>query len=361
MKVINSDSRFKIYQDNVVTYDQLPSCTFTLKFELGYGFYLEKLNDINVEEKIYGNHEEKAIKILNSFNKFSRNLGVILSGDKGIGKSICAKLIAKKAVEKGYPVILITNAYENLADYLISINQECVIIFDEFEKIFLDDADQKNLLTLFDGLVHSKKMFVITCNNPSDLNRYLINRPGRFHYHLRFNYPDAAEIKDYLMDNLNNKFYKEIDSVIEFSTKVNINYDCLRAIAFELNQGIDFNVAIKDLNITRLDFVRCAISVIFNDNSESAPEYFSLDFYDSDHIFELYTSYKNESLSIKFNPKDSVYNKDGNYHLIPVEKLVIDNDCLNSTHIKHIGDNYSDTNIVKYLKIKKLNFDNIHY
>ena len=39
------------------------------------------------------------------------------------------------------------------------------------------------MLSLFDGLDNGKKLFVITCNEVERLNAYLLNRPGRFHYH----------------------------------------------------------------------------------------------------------------------------------------------------------------------------------
>ena len=38
---------------------------------------------------------------------------------------------------------------------------------------------------------------------------------------------------------------------MSFSRKIDLNYDCLRAIAFELNTGISFKEAILDLNIVR--------------------------------------------------------------------------------------------------------------
>ena len=52
------------------------------------------------EAKIYGVHTEKVFKVLNSFEKVNRSLGVILSGDKGIGKSLFAKLLAIEAMKK---------------------------------------------------------------------------------------------------------------------------------------------------------------------------------------------------------------------------------------------------------------------
>ena len=73
----------------------------------------------------------------------------------------------------------------------------------------------------------------------------MINRPGRFHYHFRFDYPTADEIEVYLRDKIDEKYYPEIKEVVNFSYKVKLNYDCLRAIAFELNSGEKFSEAIN--------------------------------------------------------------------------------------------------------------------
>ena len=37
--------------------------------------------------------------------------------------------------------------------------------------------------------------------------------------------------------------------MVDFSRRVSLNYDCLRSIAFELNTGIPFREAVRDLNI----------------------------------------------------------------------------------------------------------------
>lgn len=130
-----------------------------------------------------------------------------------------------------------------------------MILFDEYDKIFNDKKYncQAEMLSLFDGVSAGKKLFVITCNEIQSLSQYLINRPGRFHYHFRFLYPTADEIRAYMEDKLDKQYYDEIENVIAFSVRMNLNYDCLRSIAFELNTGSKFQEAINDLNIIRID------------------------------------------------------------------------------------------------------------
>ena len=264
MKVIKTGGSYEIFDNELETYDMLPVQSYVLRCSPLRGFYLESYSGIEIkEQKIYGVHIEKAEKVLRSFKVFDRNLGVILSGDKGIGKSLFAKLLAIKAMDRGIPVIVIDNYYSGLAAFIESIEQEVVIIFDEFEKVFgaernsdpYDDDDkypssnQSKLLSLFDGMASGKKLFVITCNRVNYLDENLIGRPGRFHYHFVFDYPDAQEIREYLTDKLQEEYYGEIDEVIRFAYRVKLNYDCLRAIAMELNTGVGFREAIGDLNI----------------------------------------------------------------------------------------------------------------
>lgn len=253
MKIIETGTTYKVYGEDLVVLDNLPAQTYKVGFSQFTGFFLEKQHDLEIkEDKIYGVHEEKANKVLNRFEKSRKNLGVILSGDKGIGKSLFARLLAQKAIQNGIPVILVDNFIPGIDDFLNDIKNEVLVLFDEFDKTFArskDEDPQSKMLSLFDGTSSGKKLFVVTCNNYRDLNEYLINRPGRFHFHFRFEYPTADEVKDYLRDKLDEKYHSEINKVASFSRKIKLNYDCLSAIAIELNEGETFEDAIKDLNI----------------------------------------------------------------------------------------------------------------
>ena len=185
MKTIQTGHTFKIYDNSMITHNQLPVQAYLCCFSQSNGFYLQKYSDIVVNEKIYGIHSKKANKVLDAFHNFNRNLGVILSGDKGIGKSLFSKVLAVKAINEGYPLIIVNTYIPGIADFLDSIEQEVVILFDEFDKTFGGDSQNKpqnEMLTLFDGIAQGKKLFIVTCNELYAMSNYLINRPGRFHY-----------------------------------------------------------------------------------------------------------------------------------------------------------------------------------
>ena len=269
MNIVNAGSRYQIYGEDVKTYKRLPLMSFEICFNKMAGFYLSSRSDLAInEEKIYGNHEVKVNKVLNSFKHSDRNLGVILSGQKGIGKSLFARILSHQAIEDGYPVLLANTYMPGIADFISSIEQEVVVIFDEFEKNFASNVEehvgpspQEEMLSLFDGLDNGKKLFVITCNEVDRLNTYLLNRPSRFHYHFKITYPTEEEIIEYLTDKVDEKYADGIKDIVNFSRTVNMTYDYLRAIAFELNQGYGVAETLEDLNISQTSNVRFNITI----------------------------------------------------------------------------------------------------
>lgn len=255
MNIIKAGSRYQIYGEDLNTYDKLPVRSYDVAFHQMQGFFLVARPDLVVkEEKVYGNHKQKVQKVMRSFRQTDRNFGVILSGQKGIGKSLMARLLAEEGIANGLPVITVTDYIPGIASFLGSIEQEVIVIFDEFEKTFSKVEDQpdpqEEMLSLFDGLDGGKKLFVITCNEIRKLNEFMVDRPGRFHYHFRMGAPTDSEIREYMEDKLQKEYWGEIGRIINFSRITEMTYDYLRAIAFDLNQGYSLEDTLSDLNIS---------------------------------------------------------------------------------------------------------------
>jgi len=338
MKAISNGDVYDIYSDSLRVYDQLPTQTYVVRFSDNRGFFLEKYTNMEItESKIYGIHTEKVFKVLNSFERTNRNLGVILSGDKGIGKSLFAKLLAIEAMNKNLPLIVVDKYIPGIASYIESIEQEVVILFDEFDKTFGEvrskdgeASPQTHLLSLFDGVSSGKKLFVITCNSLHKLNEYLINRPGRFHYHFRFEYPSSTEIRQYLQDKLPESQHSEIDNVIAFSHKVNLNYDCLRSIAFELSNGLTFKDAISDLNIINMDREVYSIALKYGNGLILRNKGTAMDMFDNDssEYVYMYDSNGNNYVDVEFSPTDAVFDSHrGCYVIFPDKFKVVYDDA----------------------------------
>lgn len=251
MKIIQSGSIFKIHSDDLVVKDKLPNGMYEVKFDRDSGFFLVAVDELELKEgKVYGSREEKIDKLVKAYESSPRSVGAILSGDKGIGKSLFTVMLANRMNGLGVPTILVKDAYPGITSFLESIKQEVVVLFDEFEKMFNGDGEpQSRMLGMLDGMSNDKRMYLITVNELNRVNEYLLNRPGRFHYHFTFAYPTLEEVAEYMSDKLVPEYHTEIPKVQVFSTMTNLNYDCLRAIASEINLGYAFEDAIVDLNI----------------------------------------------------------------------------------------------------------------
>ena len=293
MNIVNAGARYQVYGEDVQTFKTLPVATYSVGFHPQMGFWLNKHNDLAVnEETVYGDHARRAQKILKSFAASERNFGVILSGKKGIGKSLLARMVANESIKQDMPVIIVDAAIPGISNFLSSIRQEVTIIFDEFEKTFSrnDDGDpQVEMLSLFDGIDNGKKLFVITCNDPRQLNEFLINRPGRFHYHFEIGYPSADEVRAYMSDKLGTGWDEDIEKVVKLSQMADITFDCLRAIAFDLKQGYPLEETLMDLNINYERDTAFDITVRLSNGWTNTAYFKRIDLYSRDMIeFSLY-------------------------------------------------------------------------
>lgn len=255
MAIVNTGGKYVIFGDDLKTYDSLPAGTYKTGFSPMSGFWLEKTDDFKNTEKVYGKSERYRDIVFERFNSLERSLGVMLSGDKGIGKSLFLRLIGEHAVQEGLPVIIVDNNYEGIKDFLESIKDKAVIVFDEFEKVFpdrnTDNTSQNDLLGLFDGISQRKHLYVVTVNELNDVSDYFLNRPGRFHYHFRFEALTVSLVREYLKDKAPCASKEDIKGVEQLATILKLNYDLLRAIAIELNAGLHYKEILEVLNILK--------------------------------------------------------------------------------------------------------------
>lgn len=272
MNIVSAGGRFQIFGEDVKTYRELPIGCYDVCFHPMKGFWLQTRDDLIVnEEKIYGTQARKVNKVFDAYNTSKRNLGIILSGPKGIGKSLFARTLTEVSLKNSLPIVVVAQYFPGIADFLASIKQRAVVLFDEFEKTFAPNKEhgdpQVEMLPLFDGIDIGQKLFVITCNDYRKLNEFLLNRPGRFHYHFTMTTPSSDEIREYLGDKLDAKYHSVIEEVTRFAAQTDLTYDTLRAIAFELNRGYSIKETLADLNIMKIDIIRYNVEVEFSDGS----------------------------------------------------------------------------------------------
>lgn len=90
MYIIKSGSKVQIYSgEDIITYNSLPIKTYMLNFSMNSGFYLSIVSNFSVKaNKIYGDLINKITKTFIAFQNSTNNLGVLLSGIKGSGKTL---------------------------------------------------------------------------------------------------------------------------------------------------------------------------------------------------------------------------------------------------------------------------------
>lgn len=204
------------------------------------GFFVTKYHDEYVfPYKIYGLNTGFISRIIKTYDNTTGNLGVLLNGVKGTGKSVTAEQVCNEFIQKhNMPVILINNRMQGLIEFLASIDQDIVVFVDEYEKVFVTDEGRSNsseILTIMDGALKSehRRLFLFTTNNKR-IDENLLERPGRIRYVKEFSDLDKATIEEVVDDLLIHKTRK--NACIEFISKLHtITIDIIKAIITEVN------------------------------------------------------------------------------------------------------------------------------
>jgi hypothetical protein len=235
---LKSGNTFKVSNKAAMDlHEKLPVGTYTVGFDKMSGtFYLEQIESFELSGKIYGNATRHADRILQTFLSRPNATGVMLTGEKGSGKTLLTKKIAVDAAAQGIPTVVINQPWagEGFNAFMQMIDQPTVIIFDEFEKVY-DRETQEQMLTLLDGVYPSKKLFMLTCNDKWRVDSHMRNRPGRIFYMIDFKGLDSDFIREYCNDNLNAKEYIEkICSIASLFGE--FNFDMLKAMVEEMNR-----------------------------------------------------------------------------------------------------------------------------
>lgn len=250
--VIRMGSSYRMMSEqDIEVCDKLPAKNYTVKQNpMSKEYYLEPVDDFVMPNKLYGDTMRKAERILNTFNLRPLSTGVHLDGVKGSGKTLLAKTLSYLAQKDGVASIVINQPFcgDEFNSFIQSIDVPAILIFDEFEKVYNWETQNK-ILTLFDGVYPTKKLFVLTTNDAASVNNFLKNRPGRIYYSFKFDTLAQEFIKEYCEDNLKDK--SQIDSILKYTQIFSFfNFDMLAAAVEEMNRyGEPLQEVLNYLNI----------------------------------------------------------------------------------------------------------------
>lgn len=266
-KIWHNDSNSFYLQDISQTTKELAPAIYTLEYDSNRNtLYLKYLEDeFKFDFKIYGLESSFISRCVKTYNNTKGNMGILLNGVKGTGKTVTAKMLCN---ELKMPVILINNQFGGMNTFLSNIPQDIVVFIDEYEKVYKKDDDfdfddnnalekaDSSLLSLMDGVykTENRRFFMLTTNKLW-INGNLLNRPSRLRYLKNFADLNLVQINEIIDDFLIYKEHRE--DIISFLKPLEIiTVDIVKTIVSEINI---FNespfVCCKDLNVQTKDDV----------------------------------------------------------------------------------------------------------
>jgi len=233
---MKSGNTFRIAtKESMDLHESLPAGNYVVKQDPFENFYIEQIEGFDVPTKMYGDTTKNTERIINSFWDREKSTGVMLVGEKGSGKTLLSKNICVELAKQNVPTIVINQPWhgDKFNTLIQSIQQPCIVMFDEFEKVYNSD-EQEQLLTLLDGIYSTKKLFLLTSNDKWRVDSHMRNRPGRIFYMVNFTGLDEAFIREYCYDNLLSDA-KTVDTIVSIASVFGaFNFDMLKALIEEM-------------------------------------------------------------------------------------------------------------------------------
>jgi len=221
--------------------------------------------------KLYGDMPKHAKRIWTSFNNREGSLGVLLAGLKGSGKTETSMLLCNIAIENGMSVIMVSEVRPDLKliKFLSDLNN-VVLFIDEYGKQFMGNIQDKSL-TMFSDIADNKKLFILTENELYLINRFLLNRPGRVWYLIKYGRLADKVVDEYCKDHhVRDTFLEEF--LIGYKQSKEFTFDHLKAIVQEHldypNENFKDLVEIMNIEIGNNNMVHKIISIRPIDNPE---------------------------------------------------------------------------------------------
>lgn len=243
-KFIKSDNRIMAIP-NGMDYTLEPGKVYDLKIRKQWGETITQFTlngEMNLPKKVFTTSKDDLFikRVLHSFNKDEKNTtGVLLTGEKGSGKTVTAKVIAEKA---NLPIIVIhpETVLTELNTFFKSFDDQVCILFDEVDK----DFETRELLTFLDGIQKTaRKLVIMTANDESKVDEFLKNRCSRIRYFR--NYDIMEDAKEFAEMIATDRGLENVDEVVKFITE-KIKFPSIDNIC----SFVDEIIFTKEMNLT---------------------------------------------------------------------------------------------------------------
>ena len=221
-----------------IALDELPVAIYDLGFDMEVGPYLRAAEGSYVfDYKLYGLDDSFIERTCKTYKSTSSNLGLLLIGLKGTGKTVTAKRLCNRLE---LPVIRVGFRFDGIAEFIAKIHQDVVIFVDEYEKCFnkgSEDGDGQDheLLKVMDGALTNeyRKVFILTSNTEA-VSEYMLDRPSRIRYIKQYGNLKPEVYLEIVDDLLKNKKLKEntLNAIAKMST---ITVDTVKKLIEEVN------------------------------------------------------------------------------------------------------------------------------
>lgn len=192
--------------------------------------------------KVYGVESSFIKRVIKTYHNTTGNLGILMNGTKGTGKTVTAQMICN---ELKLPVLIVHSPYEGISSFINEIQQDVIVFFDEYEKMY--NHYDSTVLTVMDGVLNNefRKVFMLTTNS-LHLNDNMLQRPGRLRYVKTFEDLTLDVIMEIVDDKLQHKQFRQ--ECISFLSKLDtITIDIVKAVIEEVNIHIETPEAFKNV------------------------------------------------------------------------------------------------------------------
>ena len=264
---LKTNNVYREVEGDFSTIDVVPVGVYNIGLTM-QGWHLEKYADkFTFDYKMYGLQTEFCNHVLKTYQSTTGNLGIMLTGTKGTGKTVTAKTLAN---DFNLPVIIVKDmggSNQSMIEFLSGFNFDCVLFLDEFEKNFSDK--DSTILQIMDGVynIGYRKIFLLTTNELT-VNENLIGRPSRIRYVKKFGNLDMKTVEDYLDDEL--KVPEARQELIDFIDTLTIStIDILKTIVNEVNiHGMEGFLKAKEFfNVSTLSYTYACIRGYVEENT----------------------------------------------------------------------------------------------